>query len=193
MLAEGWLIKELKAEWQPEAVELEFGFGPGRKTEDGTERDPLTLADGIHVNGSIDRVDVFDAPDGTRRIYVRDYKTGSVNLPNERWEDDRVLQAPLYLLAAVELLDGDNQPGGAIYDAVRNRHFSGAVVDGLPGSDRKQITVSDEEMDSLLESARQRAIEAVRGMKEGILRPDPEHCSGGLGECRFPWLCRAGK
>ena len=65
------------------------------------------------------------------------------------------------------------------------------MVDGTPGSDSLTSTdvISAEQLQELIDGAKERAQVAVRGIRKGYLTSDPDHCSGGYG-CRYPWLCR---
>jgi putative RecB family exonuclease len=65
--------------------------------ESRTEQDfEFPLADGVAIRGKIDRLDV--RPDG--RAVVIDYKYSNAQNTKARLENDNLLQAPLYLMAA---------------------------------------------------------------------------------------------
>ena len=56
----------------------------------------FALGDGLEISGKIDRLDV--AADG--RAYVIDYKYSGAQRIKDKLEDENLLQAPLYLMAA---------------------------------------------------------------------------------------------
>ena len=72
---------------------------------------PSRSSSGINVRGRIDRVDVWDG-----YALVRDYKTGrSVDRYKvASWRAERVLQAPLYMMALRHLLP-DKKVAGGVY------------------------------------------------------------------------------
>ena len=181
-MAMQWLDEELKRDWKAPAKHLEFDFG-------SKDVAPLDLGDGIELRGTVDRIDVLGEGDD-RLLIIRDYKSGTSIWAQAAWEDKRRLQAPLYLLAAIQLLGG--KPAGAFYDSVKSRKLRGAIVEGTPGTDKlvKTDAISAEDLQALIDSAKERARVAVRGIRKGFLNSDPDHCSGGYG-CRYPWLCRA--
>jgi len=180
-MAMQWLDAELAREWKVPAKHLEFEFG-------GKDIAPLDLGDGIQLRGTVDRIDILGGGEEPRLV-VRDYKSGGSIWAQAAWENKRRLQAPLYLLAAIQLLGG--KPAGAFYDSVKTRKLRGAIVDGTPGAGSLTSTdvVTEEELQALINSAKERARSAVRGIRKGFLSSDPDHCSGGYG-CRYPWLCR---
>jgi len=186
-----WLDLECSREWPAKAIEAEFEFGCEADPETGREaRDPLDLGDGIKLRGTVDRIDVVEAG-GERSLLVRDYKSGKTIWAQEKWESERRLQAPIYLLAAIQLLGG--KPAAALYESVKDRKMRGAIVEGVPGAsalnDRGKDAVSEDELQALIDSARKRARDAVMGIRDGLLHSDPAHCSYD-GGCSYEWLCR---
>jgi len=180
-MAMQWLDAELERDWKVPAHHLEFEFG-------AKDVPPLNLGDGIELRGTVDRIDVLGEGE-ERQLIVRDYKSGTSVWAQATWESKRRLQAPLYLLAAIQLLGG--KPAGAFYDSVKSRTLRGAMVTGTPGADSLTSTdvISAEDLQALIDGAKDRAQVAVRGIRKGYLTSDPDHCSGGYG-CRYPWLCR---
>ena len=154
-------------EWQPQALELRFGF------EDDAESLPALAIDGIRVRGAIDR--------GTVRP---EYQGG-------RWRLDRRLQVALYMLAVRELLG--LQPAAGLYQPLGGRdlrargvYLKGAdVTSCLVGNDaRDEAQLSDD-----LDDAAGRAIELASKLRRGELRPCPQTCS--RDGCKYPGICRS--
>jgi ATP-dependent helicase/DNAse subunit B len=181
-----------EAEWPAEALELRFGF----EDEEGESLPALELGRDVRVRGVIDRIDVEPARarDGhARRAVVRDYKTGGTRpeFQGARWELDRRVQVPLYMLAARELLGLD--PVGGFYqplggDDLRPR---GAFLEGAPVGN--EIVSNDqrtrEELEAALASASQHAAMLALRLRAGDVGPHPETCSR-FG-CAYPGICRA--
>jgi ATP-dependent helicase/DNAse subunit B len=168
--------------WPPAALELRFGF-------DEPESLPALELDGVRLRGVIDRVDI--EPDGTRAI-VRDYKTGSARpeYQGARWQPDRQLQVPLYMLAVRELLG--LQPVGGLYQPVGGNDLRPRgvfVEDALPDS---RLVANDgrdaEGIAEELEAASATAIALAARLRTGELSPCPETCS--RDGCRYPAICR---
>jgi RecB family exonuclease len=170
-------------EWRTEALELLFGFGEGEASL------PALELDGVRVRGRIDRVDV----DGEGHAIVRDYKTGSVRQewPAARWSEDRQLQVALYMLAVRDLLGLDSiaglyQPLGG--DDLRPRGVFVAGT-GVSAPVLANDARSPEELEGVLEDARQRAIAIAGSLRSGELEPCPETCS--RDGCKYPGICRS--
>jgi ATP-dependent helicase/DNAse subunit B len=165
---------------------LERGFGMDGEDDPG----PLTLADGLLLRGSIDRIDV--APDGSGAV-VRDYKTSSSVTPGAKFEREGKLQAPLYMLATRELLKLD--PIAGLYQplgAPRDRRPRGIALRDprLEGLALVNTDLMDEEkFDAELKRARAAAVDAAGKMREGAIDRDP---LGGRCPrwCTFQTICR---
>ncbi len=171
------------AEHEPERFELAFGLA-------GAVHPAVALAGGeLRLRGRIDRVDV-DAAGGT--AIVHDYKSGEV-LGQAKWEERGRLALALYMLAARELL-GVEIVGG-LYQPVRGADLRprGALrTDAEPqlacfSTDR----LDGEALAALLAGALDRALQAARELRAGLLEPRPASCTRG-GVCRYPAICRAG-
>jgi ATP-dependent helicase/DNAse subunit B len=194
---ERYLAAEARAgaAWPAEALELRFGFGE----EDHASLPALELdGGGVRVRGVIDRVDLEpprkageSAP--RRRAVVRDYKTGGTRpeFQGARWQSDRRLQVPLYMLAVRELLEhepvaGFYQPLGG--DDLRPR---GAFLEDAPvGSELVSNDArTPEELEATLREAAERATALALRLRAGELTPQPETCSR-FG-CAYPGICRA--
>jgi ATP-dependent helicase/DNAse subunit B len=176
-------------EWPAQEIERRFGF----EDEDPESLPALELRGSVRVRGVIDRVDIEPAV-APKRAVVRDYKTGGTRpeFQGVRWEADRSLQVPLYMLAVRELLGldpvaGFYQPLGG--DDLRPR---GAFLEGAPvGS---EIVANDArtraELEGTLDTISERAVELALALRAGELTPRPETCSR-FG-CAYPGICRAG-
>ncbi len=158
----------------------------------GGEADDLpaaVLADGeLRLQGRIDRVDL--SGDGSEAI-VYDYK-GRAAPPQGKWLAEAKLQIGLYMLAVPQLLGvqavgGMYQPLGSPDD----RRARGLVRAGAdPGlkvvnTDR----LDDDAFAARLDEVQAAALEAVRGIRSGALRPRPESCAY-RGGCAHPSICR---
>ena len=164
---------------------LEWSFG-----NEGDAEPAVALAPDVHVRGRIDRVDV-DA--GGRVAVVRDYKN-SKGYAGARWAEDRRLQAALYALAVQERLG--LQPAGAVYqplsgDDLRPR---GLVAEGTPAAAGDAVVgkdlVAPEVLTERLAEARDLAVDAAHGLREGRVVPCPERCTPR--GCAYPSICRVG-
>jgi RecB family exonuclease len=176
--------------WQPDGLELRFGF----EGEEGA-LPPVSLGEGsgrILLRGVIDRVDV--EPDGRRRALVRDYKSGGPR-PEQagaRWALDRRLQVALYMLAVRELLG--LQPVAGLYQPLSGGDLRprGVFQEGLELGGRlvPNDSRSPEELETVLDEARDRAVEIAAALRAGELEPCPSTCS--RDGCMYPGICRSG-
>src|SRR4051794_7877130 len=166
-----------------EPAELELAFGMP-----GAELPALQLGDGVEVRGKIDRLDTWNG-----YAAVTDYKSGRKGYPVARWEQDRRMQAALYMLAVRELLelepaagvylplaDPRGQPRGLVLDEVGD-----SLGDGYAANDRK----SADEVRVELDNARERVRSIAGRIRAGDVRPCPETCAWN-GGCSSPSICR---
>jgi hypothetical protein len=175
-----------EATLRPRPDLLERGFG----MEDEDDPGPLKLTDDLVLRGSIDRIDV--APDG-RAAVVRDYKTSSAVTAGASFEKEGKLQAPLYMLAARELLD--LEPIAGLYQplgAYRDRRPRGIALRDprLEGLSLVHTDLMDEErFDAELMRAHATAVAAAGAMRGGAIGRDP---LGGTCPrwCTFQTICR---
>jgi len=170
-------------DWRSEALELRFGF-------DDESLPALELAGGVRVRGMVDRVDVDEAG----HAIVRDYKsTGKrAQYAGARWGADRQLQVALYMLVVKELLGlkpvaGLYQPLGGDDPRARGVFLKDADVG-------TRVVATDarapEELQQVLDDARERAVALALRLRAGDLEPCPETCSRGA--CKYPGICRSG-
>jgi len=171
-------------DWDAEALELKFGF------DDEESLPALELAGGVRVRGMIDRVDV----DGAGNAIVRDYKSGGRRpaYAGARWSQDQQLQVALYMLVVEELMGlepvaGLYQPLGG--EDLRSRGVflrDAAVGASVVGTDAR----SSDELDELIDDARERAVTIAARLRSGDLEPCPDTCS--RDGCKYPGICRSG-
>jgi putative RecB family exonuclease len=136
-----------------------------------TEADfQYVLEAGVEVKGKIDRLDV--EPDG--RALVIDYKYSGEKNTKDRKDNDDLLQAPLYLLAAERYFG--LEPAGMTYIGLKGKVVLAPWKDGqLPAGWREAAT------------ARTMAIvEAIRGGRMEVAPRDRDKCR----YCDFRDVCR---
>jgi len=141
----------------PVAHEIAFGVGESGAVE----------LDGWQLRGRIDRIDAGEAG-----LIVCDYKTGG-GVSAARFEEDRILQAPLYSYAAAKLYD---QPVvGMIYRTMSVGQDRGAYLPLVVSS--PWLAAGDardaQGIEALIARAVERAAEAVKGIRSGNVRPEP--------------------
>jgi RecB family exonuclease len=131
------------------------------------------LDDGIEVRGSIDRLDV-DAEGGA---LVIDYKYSGGKNTKDRQDNDDLLQAPLYLLAAERHFG--LKPLGMTYIGLKGKVLEAPWKNGrLPADWRETVT--------------QRTIDTVDLIRQGRMEVAPAD----LAKCRFCEerdVCRVGR
>jgi RecB family exonuclease len=173
--------------WDPQALELRFGFDDGEAS-----LPPLELGAGddrIAVRGAIDRVDVEP---GGRRAVVRDYKSGSARPEHQggRWSSERSLQVALYMLAIRDLLG--LEPIAGLYQPLGGRDLRARGVflaDAPVGAELVATDARDPDaLAAELESAQLSAVAIAARLRSGELTPCPATCS--RDGCRYPAICR---
>ena len=181
------LLRHLRREserggvFEPTELELAFGMPDA-------ELPALKLGDGVEVRGKIDRLDTWNG-----YAAVTDYKSGRKGYPVARWEQDRRMQAALYMLAVRELLDLEpaagvylpladprGQPRGLVLSDVAD-----SLGDGYAANDSK----SADEVRAELDNARERVLAVAGRIRGGDVRPCPETCAWN-GGCSYPSICR---
>jgi RecB family exonuclease len=124
------------------------------------------LAPGVAVRGRIDRLDT--APGG--EAYVIDYKYSRAENVKGKIEDQNLLQAPLYLMAAEQVFGA--RAAGVFYVGLR----TGLVYAGWSESPLLDAAPMPEQW---LDRTRDRALEIVRHIREGhiaIHPAEPDKC-----------------
>ena len=182
------LLRHLRGEarsdsrFQPEYLELEFGYGNGHE--------PVEIAAGLRVRGRMDRVDTYDG-----LALVIDYKSGKRvdRYKVASWEKENRFQAALYMLVVERLLE--LRAAGGVYVALgsddpRPRGMVAAEVEelgsGWVAGDRLEPDEFREKLGWAL--GRIRATDAE--MRAGRLCPAPERCDW-QGGCKYPSICRS--
>jgi RecB family exonuclease len=118
----GWLQeKSLRdADWTPRFYELGFGLKDTAGRDPRSRKEPVTLAGGFRLRGSIDLVEGHAS--GVLRVV--DHKSGSI--PEKRPEEvggGEALQPLLYALAAEQLV-GEPAAGGRLYYATIAQNYT---------------------------------------------------------------------
>jgi ATP-dependent helicase/nuclease subunit B len=168
----------------PAHTEAAFGF-------EDSEQGPLPLAGG-GVHGQIDRIDL--GPGG--EALVQDYKSGGkVDGGAGMLEKRGKLQLQLYMLAARELwkhelAGGVYRPLGGTGDRTPKGLLRKELADELSGLDpRPRDHLSDEDFESALDAAKEKAEEIVASVQGGRVIRDP--IGGSCPDwCSFQPICR---
>ena len=124
----------------------------------------------VGVRGKIDRLDV--SPDG--RAYVIDYKYSAAQRTKHRLDDQNLLQAPLYVMAAERAFG--TRPDGMFYVGLKG----GVVYAGW--SDQAVGEIAGEPIpEGWLENAGRRTLRVVEEIRAGRVEAAPSN----LENCRF--------
>ena len=121
----GWLQQKalLEADWMPQFFELSFGLKSPVGRDPRSQKEPVTVAGGYRLQGSIDLVERHVGG----MVRVVDHKTGRIPDPRpETVGRGEALQPTLYALAAEQIL-GETVSVGRLYYATIARNY--AVVD----------------------------------------------------------------
>jgi ATP-dependent helicase/DNAse subunit B len=125
------------------------------------------LAESIEIRGKIDRLDETD--DG--RAFIFDYKYSSAQNTKKKLNDERLLQAPLYLMGAQEF---GVTPAGVFYIGLKGGvEYVGWTVAGELESQPMP--------ENWLERTRERARNAVEEIRGGRIEVKPADRDA----CRF--------
>ena len=122
----GWLQQKAldEAAWTPQFQELSFGLHDPQGRDPRSRKEPVTIAGGYRLQGSIDLVERHAG--GSLRVV--DHKTGRI--PDPRPEvvgGGEVLQPTLYALAAEEML-GEPVALGRLYYATIAQNYTSIDV-----------------------------------------------------------------
>jgi ATP-dependent helicase/DNAse subunit B len=181
------LLRYLRAEaesdatFEPEHLELRFGYGEGH--------DPVEIADGLRVRGRIDRVDTNDG-----MALVLDYKSSKRvdRYKVASWEAENRFQAALYMLVVERLLS--LRAAGGVYVALgsddpRPRGMVAAEVEELGSRFVANDRLGPDAFRSKLVWALERIRETDARMRRGELCSSPDSCAWN-GGCSYPSICR---
>jgi hypothetical protein len=124
--------------------------------------------DGIRVRGRIDRV---DSGPGGEPLLVIDYKSGG-DARTTRFGEPGALQVPLYLLALRRLYP-ERAIAGGTYAFLGRPSTRGVVLadlaDLVGGWVSSRSALSGADMEAVLEGSRLAAVEAVQGIRAGLI------------------------
>jgi ATP-dependent helicase/DNAse subunit B len=168
--------------YEPQHLELTFGFGDGDHPE-------VELEDGLRVRGRIDRIDRLGD-----KVAVRDYKSGRVaSFSAAAWPGQGRLQAALYMLVAERLLGVEAVAGLYTPLAGTDRRSRGTVsaaaAEDLGGDFVGGDVLGDDDLGELRAWAHAAIATAAREMGEGKLCSRPDSCAY-RGGCSYPSICR---
>ncbi|HJU09328.1 MAG TPA: PD-(D/E)XK nuclease family protein, partial [Candidatus Binataceae bacterium] len=123
-----WLRRSVQQndDWYPYRFELSFGLHDREQADPASREEPVVIAGGLKLRGSIDLV---ERDPGRARVRITDHKTGKVRAPsNIVVGGGRVLQPVLYSLAAEQLLT-EPVDSGRLYYCTLAGGFEERVVD----------------------------------------------------------------
>jgi ATP-dependent helicase/DNAse subunit B len=169
-----------KGMWAPAYLEWDFGT-------DGVQALEIN-PDGPLVRGRIDRID--RGPGGVLAVY--DYKSASTPDPGDI-ESLAVLQIPLYILAAQEILcrEGGQVVGGCYYSIANRKVESGVWLKDYAASLRagakRKGKYTCEGLCEFLESVKSEAVRITQSVRSGRFRIAPRKCNPQ--RCRFAGVC----
>jgi hypothetical protein len=169
---------------EPAHLELSFGF-----PDQPESLPPLKLADGVLLRGRIDRIDV--GPGGQAIVY--DYKSGRTGsgYSGARWVQEGRFQMALYMRAVSELLGLDVV--GGLYQPLSGGDLRArGVLAGDCGIELSCVRTDSfdrQQMDELVASACESALEAALQAKSAQMQARPASCAYG-GGCLHPTICR---
>jgi ATP-dependent helicase/DNAse subunit B len=148
---------------------------PGGFQASGFHDFSLPLIEGFSVTGQMDRCDV----DRSGRALVIDYKY-SANASSYRAgsENGTKIQAGLYMAAARHL---GLEPAGMLFVALRDGLEVAGWQAGIGDLGKGVEDCLPKVLDERIEQARTLAVEAIGGLREGVIHPAP----GSNKDCRF--------
>ncbi|MHB1135874.1 MAG: PD-(D/E)XK nuclease family protein [Coriobacteriia bacterium] len=146
--------------YHPRHREWSFGMSEGDHPE------PV---DGYSLRGRIDRIDCSSS-----HLLITDYKLGAVGPERgvAKFAENGLVQLPLYAYVASKRLGLD--VAGAVYRSITRGDLRGFVTEGLRGKPFVSTdVVSGGEVEAIIDFARERASEAVAGMRAGAITAAP--------------------
>ncbi|MBN2247136.1 MAG: PD-(D/E)XK nuclease family protein [Coriobacteriia bacterium] len=146
--------------FEPRYREWSFGMTAGDDAE------PM---DGYALRGRIDRIDCTGS-----HLFVMDYKLGAVGAERgvTRFAERGLVQLPLYAYVASKRLG--LEVAGAVYRSIKHGDLRGFVNESLRGKPFVSTDmVGADGIGEVIQVARDRAYEAVRGMRAGAIDADP--------------------
>ena len=166
----GWLQHRAAtdADWTPQFYELSFGLNDPVGRDERSIEDPVEIANGVLLKGSIDLVERH----ASGIVRVVDHKTGRVPEPKpEMVGGGEALQPVLYAMAAEKML-GEQVSGGRLYYSTIAQNY--ATID-IPLNDwsRRKATQALEIIDA--------------AMRDGFLPAAPK--KDGCKRCEYLPVC----
>jgi ATP-dependent helicase/DNAse subunit B len=168
---EGFVRDEAESPLRLVPRQFEVGFGSDRSAPQ-LQRG-LPLGEGIHLSGKIDRIDVD--PFSARGI-VQDYKSGRTAHSAKQIDEELKLQIPLYMLVLRDLVG--IEPLGGVYRALAGARVTRGLLaedaaEDLPGFQRNDY-LDEEAFWSLVDTARERALDYAQRIRAGDVHHDPK-------------------
>jgi len=138
----------------------------GRLRSRTEEKFRYSLAEGTEIHGKIDRLD--EAPDG--RAFVFDYKYSNAQNTRKKLGDERLLQAPLYLMGAAQ--EFGVAPAGVFYIGLKG----GVEYAGWGAAGELESRPMPEDWFARTRDRAQRAVEEIRGGRIEVKPADRDAC-----------------
>lgn len=145
--------------FQPAAHELGFGLAAGTPVEVG----------GVAVRGSIDRVER-----SASGVLAIDYKSSSIVHGHRSFETHALIQAPVYALAASQVLQAPVL--GGVYRSLRGLSVRGFYIGDdvcLDGRGSSRDALTEQGVAEVLEKTAERVVDAAAGIHAGNITPRP--------------------
>lgn len=168
------------ASFSPAFFEVSFG----KSQESGEGYQPLELfseGNSVSVGGRIDRIDT--ANEGEPAVQVIDYKTGYSPIKSDI-EKSLVLQVPLYMKAAAEIIMPETTVRGGLYYSLVNAGYN-AEKSELRGC----TTIEGTEMNPIIDAAADTAVRVSVHIRHGSFPASTTKCTS---FCAWRNLCRGG-
>lgn len=173
--------------------DFEIGFGSPPKDCGGknSSLEPL-LMDGFELRGRLDRVDWHGE---NNCAIVIDYKTSKQVTSQSKFEQEKEIQIPIYMLALREVFG--LTPIGGEYYALRGDKRGGLYLEGYEnligvdsGQVRPQDIVDQETFNDRLKTAVSLAAGAVADIRRGIFSRSPARGKKDCDWCGLDGVCR---
>lgn len=172
--------------------DLELAFGDACRHNAGKQSTKsMLIINDIKLKGRIDRVDWEDH----NRAVVIDYKTSKTIKSWDKFQQNKDIQIPLYILALRDIFGFE--PVGGEYYALLGEQRRGLYLDGtqdLLGAGAGQMNDQDfvdaAVFDAQLQAARDLAYQAASSIRRGEFPCAPLNRQTDCGYCDFSGICR---